>query len=221
MMKKIIFYVLLWTVAFSAAAQRYEHLENGNNLYNSGKYKEAVVEYQKSLGRNESSFGSNYNLGNALYKSEEFESCIDHYKAACSSKNTKSERAKAYHNLGNAYVNGQKYQEAVDAYKESLRLNPKDNDTRFNYTYAKKLLQQQQQQQQAKNQQQNQQQDQNENGKEENSEEQHPEAKERERKMDSEQANQILEALENDEKERQKQKSLSKDVKMKPVDKDW
>lgn len=219
MMKKIIFYVLLWTVAFSAAAQRYEHLENGNNLYNSGKYKEAVVEYQKSLGRNESSFGSNYNLGNALYKSEEFESCIDHYKAACSSKNTKSERAKAYHNLGNAYVNGQKYQEAVDAYKESLRLNPKDNDTRFNYTYAKKLLQQQQQQQQqqAKNQQQNQ----NENGKEENSEEQHPEAKERERKMDSEQANQILEALENDEKERQKQKSLSKDVKMKPVDKDW
>jgi tetratricopeptide (TPR) repeat protein len=176
------------------------------------------VEYQKSLADKESSFGSNYNFGNALYKSNEIESCIDHYKAACSDKNTKSERAMAYHNLGNAYVMGEKYQEAVDAYKESLRLNPKDNDTRFNYTYAKKMLQQQQQQQQ---QQQDPKQDQNKDGKEQNSEEQHPEAKERERKMDSDQAKQILEALENDEKERQKQKAMVKDVKMKKVDKDW
>ena len=145
-MKKIIFYVLLWAVALSASAQKYKHLENGNDLYASEKYKEAVVEYQKSLADKESSFGSNYNLGNALYKSNEIESCIDHYKAACSDKNTKSERAMAYHNLGNAYVMGEKYQEAVDAYKESLRLNPKDNETRFNYTYAKKMLQQQQQQ---------------------------------------------------------------------------
>ena len=39
--------------------------------------------------------------------------------------------------------------------------------------------------------------------------------------MDSDQAKQILEALENDEKERQKQKAMAKDVKMKKVEKDW
>ncbi|MBK8414246.1 MAG: tetratricopeptide repeat protein [Bacteroidetes bacterium] len=58
------------------------------------------------------------------------------------------EKASSYHNLGNSMVKAQKYAESIDAYKKALKLNPADNDTRYNLAYAQAMLRKQQEQQQ-------------------------------------------------------------------------
>ena len=56
-----------------------------------------------------------------------------------------SSMAMNMHNMGNTLMKSNQYKEAVDAYKESLRINPQDQDTRYNLAYALEKLKQQQQ----------------------------------------------------------------------------
>jgi tetratricopeptide (TPR) repeat protein len=53
---------------------------------------------------------------------------------------TKTDKHSVYHNLGNCLMNDKDYQGAVEAYKNALRNNPNDEQTRYNYALAKKML---------------------------------------------------------------------------------
>ncbi len=55
--------------------------------------------------------------------------------------------AQIYHNMGVIFHSQKDYAKAVEAYKESLRNNPKDDETRYNFALAQKQLQDQQQNQ--------------------------------------------------------------------------
>ena len=55
------------------------------------------------------------------------------------------ELANINHNLGNSLLKENKIDLAIEAYKTSLRINPNDEDTRYNLAYAQKMKQQQQQ----------------------------------------------------------------------------
>lgn len=64
---------------------------------------------------------------------------------AADSKN-KSVAAQAFHNLGNTYLSNKKLEEGIAAYKKALINNPKDDETRYNLAYAQEMLKKQQQQ---------------------------------------------------------------------------
>ena len=55
-------------------------------------------------------------------------------------RRTDDERAQAFYNLGNAQFKQQKYKEALESYKQSLRLNPSDQEAKYNYAYTKRLI---------------------------------------------------------------------------------
>ncbi|HEY4787845.1 MAG TPA: tetratricopeptide repeat protein, partial [Bacteroidales bacterium] len=65
-------------------------------------------------------------------------------------KNNPSTQAKLYYNLGNSYIKEKKLEEGISAYKNSLKNDPKDEDTKYNLAYARKLLKKQQQDQKNK-----------------------------------------------------------------------
>ena len=73
-------------------------------------------------------------------------------RAAADSLRTDEERAEAFYNLGNAQFKQQKYKEALESYKNSLRMNPADQEAKYNYAYTKRLLQKQQNEDQNKDQ---------------------------------------------------------------------
>lgn len=93
-----------------------------------------------------------FNLGDALYKQKKFSEAAEQFQkiiVEAGSKNDPQHRAvtaKAYHNLGNALMSNKKLEEAIEAYKKSLLNNPKDEETRYNLAYAQELLKKQQQQ---------------------------------------------------------------------------
>ena len=53
--------------------------------------------------------------------------------------------------LSDGLLKSKKYEDALNAYKNSLKNNPNDEDTRYNYFYAQQMLKQQQQQQKKDN----------------------------------------------------------------------
>ena len=123
----------------------------------------------------------------------------------------KKEIASAFHNVGNALMEEKNYEKSVEAYKNSLKANPKDDDTRYNLAVAQYLMKKQQEQQ--KQQQQQQKQEQQQQQKQEQKQQQQP-------KMQQEQIEQILKALEQDERDVQERRKIQMGQRSK-TDKEW
>lgn len=213
------------------AQQEASDVRRGNKHYNEQDYTAAEVDYRRGLEKNTNAFEAHYNLGDALFKQEKYPEAQAEFEKAASLLEADDKRniADTYHNLGNAHFAQQQYDKAIDAYRRSLRANPKDDDTRYNLVKAMQMLQQQQQQQQQQQdkqeQQQNKDQQQQEQQNQQQDQQQQPQEQEQqqqpdEQTMDKETAEQILQALEQDEQETQEKLQRHQGSK-KRVEKDW
>lgn len=143
-------------------------VRKGNRQFNKGKYEKSIERYEQALKEVPSLFEANYNLGNALYKAERYDHAEKQMKVATAdSLQNEQTRAEAFYNLGNAQFKQKKYQEALQSYRQSLRLNPDDQEAKYNYAYTKRLLKEEEQKQQ-QNQDQNKDQQQNQNQQQQN-----------------------------------------------------
>lgn len=208
-------------------------IRKGNDLFKDKKYTEAEIEYRKALEANPSSEIATYNLGAALYKQEKWNDARNEYKKVVQASSDTLRTAHAWHNLGNISFQEKNYAQSVEEYKNSLRRNPKDNETRYNLRLAQLLLKKQQQDQQnqdknkdqqdqnkdqQKDQKQNQQ-DQKDNKQQDNPQQQQPQQSQ----MSKENAQQILDAIQQDERDTQEkvQRALMQQQKRKKTDKEW
>ena len=139
----ILFLLGLYSHAQSVEVKQW--IVNGNNYYLNKDFDKARAEYIKALSKTPNNIKANFNLGNALYELKDYQKAATHYERVAKATSDKLEKANAYHNMGNSFMQQQSYDKAVDAYKNSLRNNPKDNETRYNYALAKKLLNKKQQ----------------------------------------------------------------------------
>ena len=139
----------------------------------------------------------------------------------------------------------QNYAQSIEEYKNALRRNPKDDETRYNLRLAQLLLKKQQQEQQNqdknddkdqqdknKDQQKDQKQDQQEQNNNQNNQDKNKDQQEQNKpqqqqpqqsQMSKENAQQILDAIQQDERDTQEkvQKALMQQQKRKKTDKEW
>jgi len=141
--------LLFFFIGFSSisAQQPNDLIEKGNAQYEEGKFGEAEMTYREGLESGADPFISGFNLGDALFKQERFEEAATTFQSLPNLTENKEQKAAAFHNLGNSFLKAEKYQESVDAYKQSLRNDPSDMETKYNYSYARRMLQQEQEQQ--------------------------------------------------------------------------
>ncbi|MCI5057001.1 MAG: tetratricopeptide repeat protein, partial [Flavobacteriales bacterium] len=137
---------LIFLTGFAFTQIENAQINEGNQLYQQGQYAEAESKYNQALDKNQNSHIGAFNKANAIYKQDKYEEAYKEFENIANSNEDRSLKAKAYHNLGNAYLNAKKISEAVSAYKSSLRLNPNDDETRYNLAYAQQLLKQQESQ---------------------------------------------------------------------------
>ena len=229
-----ILYLVLVPCSLLLAQKEMSDVSKGNREYRKQDFTKAEVDYRRGLEKNRNGYEAHYNLGDALYKQDKYTDAQAEFETAAQLLDRKVDKArfaKVMHNIGNCNYAQQKYDKAVAAYQESLRANPKDNDTRYNLVKAMEMLQQQQQQQQQQNQdqqdqKQNQQQQQQEQQQQEQQEqeqqqqEQQQQEQQNEDQMDKETAEQILQALEQDEQETQ-EKMQRQQGKKRRVEKEW
>jgi tetratricopeptide (TPR) repeat protein len=227
----VILFIITFSGSLTAQTVR-SHISEGNQVYKKGHFTDAEVEYKKALEKNPKSKEAQFNLGNSYYKQQRFDEALKEYGNTGSEMKSPEERAETYYNLGNTLYSSNKFQEAVEAYKRSLKLNPNDDDTRYNLQMARTKLKQQEQQKQDKkqDQKQDQQQDQKKDQQQQNQKQNQQQKQEQQKQeqaqpqkknqMPKQEADRILEALRNNEKEIQKNLRKRESVRVK-VEKDW
>lgn len=207
-------------LTFSMSAQKESaDIRSGNKSYKSSKFTEAEIAYRKGLLKNKNSFIANYNLGNALFRQKKYAEALEQYNNALALQpKEKTKIAATYHNTGNSLLVDNKIEESIKAYEKALKNNPKDNDTRYNLAYAQTLLKKQQQNKDQKKDQIKQNQKQNQQPKDNP---QQPKSNPQQPKMTKENAQQILDALSQDEKNAQDKAKKQPIRGTKKAEKDW
>jgi tetratricopeptide (TPR) repeat protein len=229
-MKTVFFMFVSGVIAFATPAfsqkEVRKELRKGNREYKQEKYTEAEINYRKALEANARSKDAAYNLGNSLYKQSKFQEAEEQYRAALARENDKNLAAADWHNIGNVFMNNKDYQKSVDAYKQSLRLNPTDDETRYNLALAQKLLENQQQQQNDQNKDQ-QEQNKDEQQKQEQQQQQDKQEQQQQQQnsneMQKENAEQILDAMMQNERDTQEKVKAeqARQLKQRKTDKNW
>jgi tetratricopeptide (TPR) repeat protein len=184
-----------------------------------------------------------YNLGNALFKQQKFPEAAEQYQLIAGrgdkmveTPEGKARLAEVYHNVGNISMHNKEYAKSIEAYKQSLRLNPKDDETRYNLALAQKLLQDQQNQQQEQDQNQDQNQDkkedqqqdqqqqqQNQQQQDNNKQDKTQQQQQQNEQMSKDNAQQMLDAFLQDEKDTQEKvkKAQAQQQQRRRTEKEW
>jgi tetratricopeptide (TPR) repeat protein len=226
-MKKIGYILLLSLITLSVKAQKESNdVRAGNKLYKSSKFTEAEVAYRKGLVRNPKSFEANYNLGNALFKQKKYTEALEKYNNAVALQQVdKQKLAATYHNVGNSLLADKKIEESIQAYKKALKNNPKDDETRYNLAYAQMLLKKQQQDKDKNKDKDKDKQDQKQDQKQEqpkqDQQQQNQQQQQPKPQMSKENAQQILDALMQDEKNTQDKAKKQQVRGTKDAEKNW
>ena len=236
MIKK--FYILSLLLVASAgqvlAQQKTDrdYLRSGNKLYNDSLFIKAEVDYRKALEVNPKSTDAMFNLANALLMQQKAKEAMEQYQSVSKIEKDKEKLAQIYHNMGVILQSSKQLPQCIEAYKESLRNNPKDDETRYNLALAQKQLKDQQQDQQNQDQQEQQQQKKEEQEQQQNQDQQEQDQKDQQQQnqqqqqqnkneMSKENAQQLLNAVMQDEKNIQDKVKKQLQIQGKKLEKDW
>lgn len=147
-----------------SAQEEAKNTYEGNAMYHEGKLAEAAMFYNQALKTKNDFRKANYNLGNTIYRTGQlmkskkialpanmeakrdtlaaqmFDEATAQFDIVSQSVNNKDTIQKALHNAGNCQLLKKDYKKAVEYYKKALKLNSKDEETRYNLAYALKHM---------------------------------------------------------------------------------
>ena len=217
----LIIALVVASASFAQNDRRY--ITQGNKLFRSGQFDKAEVAYRKAIEKNPRNPQAHYNLGNSLMAQKKDSAAVQSFQKSTELETSKIRKAMAFHNMGVVCQQHKMYGEAIEAYKNSLRLNPKDDATRYNLELCKR---QQRNQKDQDKQDQNKQKDKNGNDqkdeKQKNKDKQDQKKNNNENKMSKENAEQMLNAAMQQEKStQQRMKKAMQKPRTNKLDKEW
>lgn len=201
-------------------------LYDGNNYYHNGDIENAIRFYRDAQKLKQDYRKANFNLGDAIYKEAlsiknskdkktimgmkpdslaniMFDEAASQFDIVSQTISHKDTLHKSLHNIGNCRLMQKNYKAALEAYKKALKVNPHDEETRYNFSYALKKLKEEEKNNKNKNQQQ-----QNKN------QQQQPQ-------MNKQEAERMLNALKNTEQKIQQGKKKKTEGERISTEKDW
>lgn len=199
-------------------------IRQGNREFGKNNYSDSEISYRKALDKNKESADAVFNVGDALYKQKKYEDAGKEFLENHNMSEEKGKKSASLYNLGNSLLMSNKIKESIEAYENSLKLDPRNMEAKYNLAYAQDMLQKQQQQQQQQNDQnknqdkkdQNKEQQDNQDNKNKNQNEQKDQQQQpQQQQISKADAERILNALANDEKKVQEKVKLDKAMKEK------
>jgi Ca-activated chloride channel family protein len=223
--------LLIYTLPGYSQAEK-KFIRQGNREYEKSNYSESEVSYRRAIDKNSELPDAVFNAGDALYRQDKFEDAGKEFAETHEISDDGKMKAASLYNLGNSLLNSKKIKESIDAYKRSLRLDPGNMEAKYNLAYAQDLLKQEQQKQQKQNRQDKQNQDQKDqkdqkdeqdnSNKDQTSKQQQQQKEQQQQEISKEDAERVLNALANDEKDIQEKVKLAKALKEKTrTTKNW
>ncbi len=214
----------LSTSHVSAQTDR-QYVRQGNKLFEAGDYANAEVAYRKAVEKNPRNPQAAYNLGNALMAQKKDSAAIEQFQSAARMETNPLRKYQSFHNIGVICQTHKMYGDAIEAYKSALRLNPNDDETRYNLVLCKhqqKKQDQNKQNQQNQNQQKKQDEKKDEQKQDQNKDEQKQKQQEQKPQMSKDNAEQLLNAAMQQEKQTQERlKKAQQQPQRRNIQKNW
>jgi batC len=151
----LVVYSFVFMIPVSAQVSSDVHTHRGNQSFEKGDFDDASYHYLKTLEDKSDDFRAQYNLGNTLYKKNQYSDAVSTYQKALKNAKTKEQKTAALYNLGNAYYKNKQQKEAIDSYKQALKLDPNNQTILKNLQIALQKKDSKEQDQQQSQQQQN------------------------------------------------------------------
>lgn len=203
------------------AQEERRFIRKGTEQYNEGNFLESENEYWRALDKNNNSFEARFNVAATLFKQEKFEEAIKQLQALSAQTTDKQQLGQIYHNIGNSYLGLKDIDKGIEAYKTALKNNPLDDETRYNLIAAMKMKQEQDKQDQQQQEQQQQQQEQEQQQDQQDQEQEQQQQQQQQQGISRENAERILQAMEQDEKELQEKMNKKKEAQPVKIEKNW
>ena len=175
-MRKLLSIVFWFPLMVAAQDEmRIQQAENyifeGNEAFDALNGVEAEKNYRRAAATGTKTDIARFNMGATLQQDNFVDEALRAYADVTKTTKERPNKHRTFHNIGNALMQIKDYKGAVEAYKNALRNNPNDDETRYNYALAKKMLEDEKQDQD-QNDNQDQQNDQNQDQGGENDKEQ-------------------------------------------------
>lgn len=185
----------------TAQTAEWQLMHRGNAAFRAHNYDAAATLYREALHHNPHSARALFNLGDTYLAKGDARAADSLYLEASRLEKNAQVKSMAFHNRGYirqkmALADRERQQQllrdAIEQYKQALRLNPRDNDTRYNLALCQKQLkdsQQSQQQKEKKDKQQPQQQQKQQQQKQQEQTQQQPQPSKSDREQNERYAN--------------------------------
>ena len=155
-MNKLYFVLLIGFFNHIGLAQRWvDSIDVAKKAYRNKDYRTADRIYNAQYKKAKTKGGIDEELAQSQYRQRNFDRALYYYKKKLGGAKSNTERARIQRNIGNSLFEKGNYKGAIDAYKKSIRLNPNDDETRYNLSQALRQNQSQKNQQQKNNKKQN------------------------------------------------------------------
>lgn len=150
--------VMLLGIVLPDGAQAQYHQERGmvrkgNEQFDKRNYRRSLDNYTSALEVDSTNYEAQYNRANAYhhamfanfadtttYKARELHSYYD--KLVADTLLSDVQRAEVYRNYGESLFAEENYEAALNSFRESLKLNPDDQETKYNYVLTKRIVDQ-------------------------------------------------------------------------------
>jgi Ca-activated chloride channel family protein len=224
--------LLIYPVMLDAQSDK-KYIRKGNREYEKNKFSESEISYRKAIDKNKQLPNAIFNIGDALYKQDKYEDAAKQFTENVSLNDDRNKKSAGLYNLGNSMLKANKLKESIDAYKGSLKLRPDNKEAKYNLAYAQDLLKKQEEQKQnqqnqdkdkdknKKDQKKDQKDKDNQNDKNKDQQKDQKDNQDQKQQQDQQQniskedAERLLNALANDEKNVQEKVKLAKAAKEK------
>lgn len=141
-MKLVAVLLILLSCNLAVAQDWRDTLTMARKAYKLQDYSKAHQLYQKAQKGAPDDVDLTDEMGQSAYKAKKYAEAEKIFQQGQGTKTSNKEKANNLHNLGNSRMKSENYQGAVEAYQDALRLNPKDDKTRYNLSEAKRKLDQ-------------------------------------------------------------------------------
>jgi Ca-activated chloride channel family protein len=142
--------------------------ENPEELYRQGHYQKAEQAFIKKDMDHPKDVRNRYNRGCASFQNANYEGASAAFRSALKRTDDKQISFSSAYNLGNSLFKQGDFQGAAQAFKQAIKINPGDEDSKYNYGLALKTIEENQKKEEEKrqeNQEQEQAQDKNKKNK--------------------------------------------------------
>ena len=152
MMRKlfcIVFWLPLMVVAQGEVRtqQAENYIFEGNEAFDALDGVAAEKNYRRAIATGTKTDIARFNMGATLQQDNYVDEALRAYADVTKTTKERPNKHRTFHNIGNALMQIKDYKGAVEAYKNALRNNPNDDETRYNYALAKKMLEEENQDQ--------------------------------------------------------------------------